>query len=48
KQTWTTLPEFYRQIDEQRSKSENNEKELKLLDEYDQFAQSIEKKYESA
>ena len=26
KQTWTTLPEFYRQIDEQRSKNEKNEK----------------------
>ena len=48
KQNWTTLPEFYRQIDEKRSKYENDEKKMKLLDEYDKFAQAIEKKYESA
>ena len=48
KQTWTTLPEFYRQIDEKRSQHENDKKKMKLLEEYDHFAQSIEKKYESA
>ena len=48
KQNWTTLPEFYRQIDEKRNKHENDEKKMKLLEEYDEFAQSIERKYESA
>tara|TARA_X000001036_G_scaffold122998_1_gene116495 strand:+ start:268 stop:594 length:327 start_codon:yes stop_codon:yes gene_type:complete len=48
KKSWTTLPEFYRQIDEKRNKHENDKKKMKLLDEYDYFAQSIEKKYESA
>ena len=48
KQNWTTLPEFYRQIDEKRNKYENDEKKMNLLSEYDEFAQSIEKKYESA
>ena len=47
KQNWTTLPEFYKSIDDMRSKNENDEAKLKLLDEYDAFAQSIEKKYEA-
>jgi exodeoxyribonuclease-1 len=47
KQNWTTLPEFYKSIDDMRSKNENDETKLKLLDEYDAFAQSIEKKYEA-
>ena len=48
KQNWTTLPEFYRQIDEKRNKYENDEKKMKLLNDYDEFAQSIQKKYEIA
>jgi exodeoxyribonuclease-1 len=47
KQNWTTLPEFYKSIDDMRAKNENDEAKLKLLDEYDAFAQSIEKKYEA-
>ena len=31
KQNWTTLPEFYRQIDEKRNKHESDEKKMKLL-----------------
>ncbi|MEC7179590.1 MAG: exodeoxyribonuclease I, partial [Pseudomonadota bacterium] len=48
KQNWTTLPEFYRQIDEKRNKYEKDEKKMQLLNEYDEFAQAIEKKYETA
>ena len=48
KQNWTTLPEFYRQIDEKRNKHESDEKKMKLLNDYDEFAQSIQKKYETA
>ena len=48
KQTWTTLPEFYRQIDEKRNKHESDEKKMKLLNDYDEFAQSIQKRYETA
>ena len=48
KESWTTLPEFYKQIDDMRSKNESNVEKLKLLDEYDAFAQDIEKRYEVA
>ena len=48
KQNWTTLPEFYRQIDEKRNKYEKDEKKMQLLNEYDEFAQTIGKKYETA
>ena len=48
KQNWTTLPEFYRQIDEKRNKYEKDEKKMQLLNEYDEFAQAIGKKYETA
>ena len=43
KQNWTTLPEFYRQIDEKRNKYEKDEKKMQLLNEYDEFAQAIGK-----
>ena len=45
---WTTVSEFYRQIDQERNKSENNPKRMKLLDEYNDFVMSIQKKYEAA
>ena len=48
KQNWTTLPEFYRQIDDKRNKCEKDEEKMQLLNEYDEFAQSIGKKYETA
>ena len=47
KQNWTTLPEFYKSIDDMRSKNEGNEEKLKLLDEYDAFAQEIENRYKA-
>ena len=47
KQNWTTLPEFYKSIDDMRSKNEGNEEKLKLLDEYDAFAQEIESRYKA-
>ncbi len=48
KQNWTTIPEFYKSIDDARNKYENNEKVLKKLDEYNNFVMDIEKKYETA
>lgn len=45
---WTTVSEFYRQIDQERNKSENDPKRMKLLDEYNDFVMSIQKKYEAA
>ena len=48
KQQWTTIPEFYRSIDDMRNKNENDEKIMKKLDEYNDFVMEIEKKYEAA
>ncbi len=45
---WTTVSEFYRQIDYERNKSENDPKRMKLLEEYNDFVMSIEKKYSAA
>ena len=47
KQNWTTIPEFYKSIDDARNKNENDELILKKLDEYNEFVMSIEKKYET-
>ena len=45
---WTTVSEFYRQIDYERNRSENDPKRMKLLDEYNDFVMSIEQKYSAA
>ena len=45
---FTTVSEFYRQIDYERNKSANDPKRMKLLDEYNDFVMSIEQKYEAA
>ena len=45
---WTTVSEFYRQIDYERNRSENDPKRMKLLDEYNDFVMSIEQKYSTA
>ena len=45
---WTTVADFYQQIDLERSKSENDPKKMKLLDEYNNFVMDIEKKYQNA
>ena len=43
KQQWTTIPEFYRSIDDMRNKNESDEKIMKKLDEYNDFVMEIEK-----
>ena len=48
KQQWTTIPEFYRSVDDMRNKHESDEKIMKKLDEYNNFVMEIEKKYEAA
>jgi len=48
KKPWTTIPEFYKSIDDSRNKNENNELVLKKLDAYNDFVMEIEKKYASA
>ena len=48
KQQWTTIPEFYRSIDDMRNKHENDEKIMNKLEEYNNFVSEIEKKYEAA
>ena len=48
KVNWTTVADFYQQIDLERSKSENDPKKMKLLEEYNNFVMDIEKKYENA
>ena len=45
---WTTVADFYQQIDLERNKSENDPKKMKLLDEYNNFVMDIEKKYQNA
>ena len=47
KQQWTTIPEFYKSIDDMRNKHENDAMIMKKLDEYNQFVMEIEKKYEA-
>ena len=43
-------PKFYKELDDMRAKFDKQENEdgLKLLDEYNQFVQEIEKKFENA
>ena len=48
KQQWTTIPEFYRSIDDMRNKHEKDEKIMNKLEEYNNFVSEIEKKYEAA
>ena len=48
KKPWTTIPEFYKSIDDMRNKKENDESVLKKLDEYNNYVMDIEKKYETA
>ena len=48
KQQWTTIPEFYKSVDDMRNKHENDAMIMKKLDEYNQFVMEIEKKYEAA
>jgi len=48
KQNWTTIPEFYKSIDDARNKNENDELILQKLDSYNNFVMEIEKKYETA
>ena len=48
KVNWTTVADFYQQIDFERNKSENDTKKMKLLDEYNNFVMDIEKKYQNA
>ncbi len=47
---WETVPKFYKELDDMRAKFDKQENEdgLKLLDEYNQFVQEIEKKFENA
>ena len=47
---WETVPKFYKELDDLRAKFDKQENEdgLKLLDEYNQFVQEIEKKFENA
>ena len=45
---WTTVADFYQQIDLERNKSENNPKRMKLLDEYNSFVMDIDKKYQNS
>jgi len=48
KVNWTTVADFYQQIDLERSKSQNDSKRMKLLEEYNDFVMNIEKKYQDA
>ena len=44
---WTTVADFYQQIDSERNKNENDAKKMKLLDDYNNFVMDIEKKYQN-
>ena len=48
KVNWTTVADFYQQIDLERNKSQDNSKRMKLLEEYNDFVMNIEKKYQDA
>ena len=48
KVNWTTVADFYQQIDLERNKSQDNPKRMKLLEEYNDFVMNIEKKYQDA
>ena len=47
-ENWTTVGDFMKQIDDSRAKYENDNKRLKLLEEYNTLVMNIQKKYESA
>ena len=50
KEKWWTIPTLYTEIDTLREKytNENDEEKLNLLDEFNNYAMSIQKKYENA
>ena len=50
KEKWWTIPTLYTEIDTLREKytNENDEEKLYLLDEFNNYAMSIQKKYENA
>ena len=49
KEKWWTIPTLYTEIDTLREKytNENDEEKLNLLDEFNNYAMSIQKKYEN-
>ena len=49
KEKWWTIPTLYTEIDTLREKytNENDEEKLNMLDEFNNYAMSIQKKYEN-